>query len=158
MNGGVVTTSEAYSSPRHINTTRGSSVWLHWSYNYIGDGRHGRKVQFISEYKNQIIGFRSASQHIQTLATRNGQNGALTLESPVPAPFLGRLEVISSNSTLVIHDLQYKDSSYHFSSDVNVNLDIGANHVLHDFRLQPIIILTVIGNVMTVKLVINILK
>jgi len=146
VNGGIVITNKANSSPSHINATRGSSVWLHWNYTYIGDGRHGRTVHFVSKYRDQIIGFSSASQHLtQVIAKRSGQGGDLTLELSVPVQLHGRLEAIASNSTLVIHDLQYNDSSYYFSSDVNVNIDIGADHVLHDFHLQPIVSLTVFG-------------
>ena len=49
---------------------------------------------------------------MQALTKRTGVNCALSLESPVPAPFHGRTEVLSSNSTLVIHNLQYNDSIY----------------------------------------------
>ena len=152
MNGRIVSTSEATSSPSHINATRGSSVWLHWDYTYIGDGRHGRKVHFTSKYEEQIAGFYCRSQpKFQALARRSGQNGALTLESPLPAPFNGRVKVISSNSTLVIYDLQYADALYYFVSDVSVHISIGARHVLHDFRLKPIISLSVNGNVLAVQ-------
>jgi len=146
VNGRIVSTSEATSSPSHINATRGSSVWLHWDYTYIGDGRHGRKVHFTSKYEEQIIGINSTSQpKFQALAKRIGQNGALRLESPLPAPFNGRVKVISSNSTLVIYDLQYADALYYFVSDVNVHINIGAGHGLHDFPLKPIISLSVKG-------------
>ena len=152
VNGGIVSTSEATSSPSHINATKGSSIWLHWSYTYIGDGRHGRTTNFISKYKDQIIGISGTSKpSIQVLAKRIGENGALVLESNVPAPFHGRLGVISSNSTLVIYNLQYNDSIYHFFSDVNVHINIGAGHVLHDFRLKPTTSLTVNGNVLALQ-------
>ena len=152
MNGRIVSTSEATSSPSHINATRGSSVWLHWDYTYIGDGRHGRIVHFTSKYEEQIIGINSTSQpKFQALAKRIGQNGALRLESPLPAPFNGRVKVISSNSTLVIYDLQYADAIYYFVSDVNVHINIGAGHVLHDFPLKPIISLSVKGNMLAVQ-------
>ena len=147
MNGGVVNKSEANSSPSHILTTKGSSVWLHWNYTYIGDGTYDKSVYLISKYKEQIIGITSTSgSKFQALAKRIGQNGALTLESPVPAPFNGRVKAISSNSTLVIHNLQYNDSAYRFSSDVNVHIDIDAGPILYEFRLKPIVSLTVIGN------------
>ena len=152
VNGGIVSASEATSSPSHINATKGSSVWLHWNYTYIGDGRHGRTVHFVSKYEEQIIGIKTISKpSIQALAKRFGQNGALVLESRVPAPFHGRLGVISSNSTLVIYDLRCNDSIYHFFSDVNVCINIGAGHVLHDFRLKPTISLAVYGNVLVLK-------
>ena len=151
VNGSVVSSSQAYSSPSHIFATRGSSVRLHWNYTYVGDGKHEEKVHFISKYKEQIIEINSTSQPwAQVLAKRIGQNGSLILQSPVPAPFKGRVEVISSNSTLVIHNLQYNDSTYRFSSDVNVDIDIFAfEPVLHDFQLKPVVSLTVVGNFMT---------
>ena len=148
VNGGVVIISEATSSPNHIIATKGSSVWLHWNYTYVGDGTHEENVHFISKYREQIIEINSIFQaRVQTLAKRIGQNGPLQLESPTPAPFDGRVEVISSNSTLLINDVQYNDSTYRFSSDVNVEIDIFAvAPVLHDFKLKPIVSLTVIGN------------
>ena len=148
VNGGVVIINEANSSPSHVIATRGSSAWLHWNYTYVGDGTHEENVHFISKYKEQIIEINSTSQpSIQVLAKRIGQDGPLALQSQVPAPFKGRVEVISSNSTLVIHDLQYSDSTYRFSSDVNVDIDIFAvAPVLHDFQLKPIVSFTIIGN------------
>ena len=121
MNGQAINPIEAKSSPSHINTTKGSSVWLHWNYTYAGDGPQGIVTL---TYNEQLIRFNSTSQHtVQILANRTGQNGALTLESPTPVPFTGRVEVISSNSTLVIHNLQYNDSNYQFSSTVKVSID-----------------------------------
>ena len=148
MHGDVVRRSEANSSPSHVIATKGSSVWLHWNYTYVGDGIHEENVHFTSKYEEQIIGINNTfQQRFQALAKRIGQNGALALESPIPTQFIGRVEVMPSNSTLVIHDLQYNDSSYQFSSDVNVVIDIfAALPVLHDFRLKPVVRLTVIGN------------
>ena len=134
---------EASSSPSHVIATKRSSAWLHWNYTYAGDGRHWL---IISTYKEQIIGFNSTSQPtIQTLAKRTGQNGALTLESPVPAPFNGRVDVISANSTLVIHGLQYNDSTYQFSSSVSVDVDGGRGAVTNIVVLKPVVSITVNG-------------
>ena len=124
MNGQVVKPVEAKSSPSHINATKGSSVWLHWNYTYPGDGPQGLATIF---YKEQLIRFSSTSQPaFQILANKTGQNGILRLESPVSAPFTGRVEVIFSNSTLAIHNLQYNDSNYQFSSTVEVRIDAGS--------------------------------
>ena len=123
MNGQAVIPVEANSSPSHILATKGSSVWLHWNYTYVGDGVQGIVTL---TYKEQIVGFNSTSQPtMQALAKRTGANGALVLESPVPVPFNGRVEVISANSTIVIRDLHYNDSAYQFSSVVAVALDAG---------------------------------
>ena len=143
MNGQGLTPDEANSSPSHIITAKGVSVWLHWNYTYIGDGAQGLVTL---TYKEQIIGFNSTSQPtIQTIAKRTGANGALTLESPTPAPFNGRVEVISSNSTLVIHDLQYNDSIYQFSSNVKVDLVFSGKTSTYDFHLKPIVSITANG-------------
>ena len=159
MNGSIISTRETNSSPSNILATKGSSVWLHWSYTYIGDGTHEENTHFIVNYKEQIIGFNCMSQpSFQVLAQRAGQSGALTLVSPVPSPFSGRVEMISSNSTLVIHNLQYSDSNCQFSSDVYVNINTGAGEVLHEFSLKPMVNLTVIGNVMFIQLSIMFLK
>ena len=134
---------EANSSPRHIIATKGSSVWMHWNYTYVGDGRHGIVTVI---YKEQIIGFNTTLQPtIQTLAKRAGQNGALTLESPVPAPVNGRVQVIPVNSTLVIHGLQYNDSTYQFSSSVSVDTDAGGGAITNIFVLKPVVLITVTG-------------
>ena len=143
VNGRALSPVEANSSPSHIIATKGSSVWLHWNYTYVGDGRHG---MLIITYKEQITGFNSTLQpSIKTLAKRAGQNGALTLESPVPAPFNGRVGVISANSTLVINGLQYNDSTYIFSSSVSVDLDAGGGAVSNIFVLKPVVSITVNG-------------
>ena len=144
VNGQVLRPVEENSSPSHIITIKGSSVWLHWNYTYVGDGRYR---YFTVTYKEQIIGSNTTLQpRIKTLAKRTGQNGALTLESPVPAPFNGRVGVISSNSTLVIHGLQYNDSKYIFSSTVRVDTDpISGGAALHNFSLTPIVSISVNG-------------
>ena len=143
VNGQILSPVEANSSPSHVVTIKGSSFWMHWNYTYAGDGRHGI---ITLTYKQQIIGFNTTLQpSIQTLAKRTGQNGALTLESPVPAPFNGRVGVISANSTFVIHDLQYNDSTYPFSSIVKVDSDGGGGAVTNTFVLKPVVSVTVNG-------------
>ena len=140
----VVTPLKESSSPSHINAAKGSSVWLHWNYTYIGNGKHDGIIT--TTYKEQVLGFNSTFQpRTEALAKKIGQNGALRLESPVPAPFTGRVEVISSNSTLVIHDLQYNDSSYQFSSNVNVDIDPGGIVQTNEVLLKPIVSLTITG-------------
>ena len=97
-------------------------------------------------YNEQAIRFNSPLQSTaQVLAKRIGQNGALTLESPVPAPFNGRAEVISANSTLVIHGLQYNDSAYQFSSNIKVTIHSGGRSSLNTYSLRPIVSVTVHG-------------
>ena len=143
MNGQAVSPVEANSSPSHVSTTLGSSVMLYWTYTYSGNGKHGI---VIITYKEQIIGFFTTLQPtIQILARRTGQNGALTLESPVPAPFNGRVKVISSNSTLVIDDLQYNDTIYKFLSYVSVVYVFGDKTVKVDHQLKPMVSITVNG-------------
>ena len=136
---------EANSSPSHIIATKGLSVWLHWNYTYVGDGPNGPGGITVT-YKEQIIGFNATLQPtIQTLAKKTGQNGTLTLESPVPAPFNGRVEVISANNTFLIHGLQYNDSTYQFSSIVTVDADLFGRIVPTSFNLKPILSVTVTG-------------
>ena len=143
MDGVLFNSVEGKSSPSQISVNKGSSIWLHWNYTYIGDGNHG--VVTIN-YIEQIIGFNSTSYpNIQILAKRIGQNGILTLQSPIPAYFEGRVKVIPSNSTLVIHGLPYNDSLYQFSSFVKVTIDAGAGPVLNTYNLKPIVAMTVNG-------------
>jgi len=144
VDGKLLTSFEANSSPSHIIATKGSAVWLHWNYTYIGDGPTETGITLT--YKEQLIRVNSTSQPtIQTLAKRTGQNGALTLESSIPTPFNGRVEVISSNSTLVIHNLQYNDSKYQFSSYVTVDADLGAGARSTINNLRPVVSIKVNG-------------
>ena len=139
----VLQCNEEKSSPSHISSTKGSSLLLHWNCTYIGDGRHGI---VITTYKEQVIGFNGSSDlRFHALAKRIGQNGTLRLQSPLPAPFTGRVEVIQSNSTLVIHGLQYNDSKYQFSSAVEVNVNFGAGHKENTFKNKPIVSVSVYG-------------
>ena len=143
VNGQALSPVEANSSPSHIIATKGSSVQLHWNYTYIGDGTYGPTT---FTYKEQIIGLNSTSQPtVQTLAKRTGANGALVLESPVPVPFNGRVEAISANSTIVIRDLQYNDSTYQFSSAVTVDGDFGGVISSIKFHLKPVVSIAVNG-------------
>ena len=119
---------------------------MHWNYTYIGDGTHLGAVTITTNYSEEIIGFDSASQSIiQVLAKRIGQNGVLSLQSPIPAPFNGRVEMIPANGTLVIRDLQYNDSSYQFSSNVKVTTGVGSSAVLNTYKLKPTVTLAVNG-------------
>jgi len=140
---GQVTPVEAESSPSHIIAIQGSSVWLHWNYTYGGDGNVGPVTL---TFREQIIGFNSTSQpSVQTLAKRTGQNGALTLESFIPAPFAGRVQVISSNSTLVIHNLLYNDSTCQFSSNVKIDSVYSGTTSTYHIALKPAVAITVNG-------------
>ena len=143
MNGQALRPVEANSSPSNIIAIKGSSVWLHWNYTYVGDGAQGLVTL---TYKEQIIGFNSTSQPtVQTLAKRTGANGVLILESPVPVPFNGRVEVISANSTIVIRDLHYNDSAYHFSSFATVDTDFGSAISSIKVHLKPVVSIEVNG-------------
>ena len=143
MKGQLVSQVEVNSSPSHIIAAKGSSVWLHWNYTYVGDGRHDSVT---ATYKEQRIGINTTLQpSIETLAKRTGQHGTLTMESPVPAPFNGRVDVISSNSTLVVHNLHYNDSTYNFSSYVTVDADLGAGPKPKKYNLRPVVSINVIG-------------
>ena len=128
------------SSPSHIIADKGSSVWLHWNYTYVGDRGQG-----YSNYKEQVIGFNSPFDSYKVLAKRIGQNGALRLESPMPAPFKGRVEVTSSNSTLVIHNLKYVDEFFQFSSTVTMETKTGAGLRSNTVHMLPNITITVYG-------------
>ena len=81
----------------------------------------------------------------QTLARKVGQNGNFILESSIPAPFNGRVEMIAANSTLVIHNLQYNDSVYEFVSSIGVNIDSGSGNILNTFNLRPDFTVTIHG-------------
>ena len=143
MDGVLFNSVEGKSSPSQISVNKGSSIWLHWNYTYIGDGNHGIVT---TNYIEQIIGFNITSQPtIQVLAKRIGQNGILTLLSSIPAYFKGRVEIIPANSTLVIHGVQYNDSLYQYSSIVKVNSDVGAGPVPNTYNLKPIVAMTVNG-------------
>ena len=146
MNGQVVLSPvEANTSPSSVTATKGSSVWLHWNYTYIGDGTHfGGALTTL--FREQRIKLNSTSETaIKTLARKTGQNGVLVLESPVPAPFDSRVEVISSNSTLVIHNLQYNDSTYYILSHVIVDANFGAGAKANTFPLKPVVSIKVNG-------------
>ena len=53
--------------------------------------------------------------------------------------------MISSNSTFVIHGLQYNDSTYQYSSSVSVDIDPGGGAVTNIFVLKPVVSMTVTG-------------
>ena len=63
----------------------------------------------------------------------------------MPAPFNEKVTVISSNSTLVIHDLQYNHSKYLFSSVALAAIDFGAGFKLNCYDLRLRISITVNG-------------
>ena len=144
MNGKILKQPKSSSLHRQIIMAKGSSVWLDWQIAHLGSGiAFGA---FSSSFKNQTIGFKSASQaNLEVVAKRIGQNGTLTLQSSIPAPFSGRVEVISSNSTLVIHDLQYNDSLYQFSSNIALETSPSGTPIPPVIHLTPSIQLTIIG-------------
>ena len=140
LNKGQVIANESKSSPSHVTSQKGSSLWLTWGYEYGGDASG-----FI-EYKEQIIGFNSSSQAaLQPVAKRTGANGALQLVPTVPAPFSGRLTVIPSNDTLVISGLKYNDTAYQFASYIVTDITIGGSTNPSRGVLKPVVQITVKG-------------
>ena len=132
---GQVVPNIALSSPGHIIAARRSSLWLHWNYTYGGDGANRK-------YKEQVVGYRSKMvPTFVTLAKRNQQFGTLAKKSSISGPFNGRIDVISENSTLVVHDLQFNDSAVNFSSTVWVLFSL--NRI--EWPLEPVVTVNVIG-------------
>ena len=144
MNGTAVTPIEANSSSSHITAKHGSTVYLHWAYTYVGDGRHSLAV---ITFLQQEIGFNSTShKELQVLAKRSGERGPLQLASLLPASFEGRVDVIPSNSTLVIRDLQFNDSMHEYSSNIQVNMQFtSTTRQKLVYQLEPKVKITVTG-------------
>ena len=131
---------ETKSTPSHVTSLKGSSLWLTWGYEYGGD------IPGFIEYKEQIIGFNSSSQAaLQPVAKRTGANGALQLLPTVPAPFSGRLTVIPSNDTLVISGLKYNDTAYQFTSYIITEIIAGSSSSNVRGALKPVVQITVKG-------------
>ena len=145
MNGMVLVPVAPNSSPSRITAMRGSSAWFYWKYNYTGDGRHPTGVK--TKYMLQFVRYtRLSDGDVQQLAVRKGQNGSLITESTIHAPFTGRVQVIASNSTMVIHRLQYNDSLYEFSSTVDVRIyTTGTANIVRTIALEPKIRILVNG-------------
>ena len=53
--------------------------------------------------------------------------------------------MISSNSTLVVHNLQYNDSTYQFSSKIKVDSVYSSTTTTYDTSLRPAVSMTVNG-------------
>ena len=148
MDGRAVTAVEADSSPSRITAKHGSAVYLHWAYTYIGDGTYpGMTFKYIE----QSLGFNSTSHpDIQILAFRSRPADPLKLAKPLPAAFTGRVEVIASNSTLVINNLGFIDTIYEYFSFVKIQMVYGPGiRNIVKFPLKPIVKVTVTG--MTLK-------
>ena len=144
MNGTAVTPIEANSSSSRIATEIGSTVELHWAYTYVGDGRHTIAVIYFAQ---QVIGFKSTSHtKFQVLAKKMGLKGNWTLASPLPPSFEGRVDVIQSNSTLVIRDIRASDAlkTYHSRVDIRMTLTSLRPQIL-PYHLAPIVKLILPG-------------
>ena len=142
-NGKEVEAAEERPFQSSITALKGASVWLYWD-----DTNFESKTQFealANSFKEQVVGLKTSEQNFKTVAKRIGQTGPLTLEPSVPAQFSGRVEVISSNSTLVIRDLQYNDSEYQFVSNVVLESDSGGAILPEVVALRPSFKLTVLG-------------
>ena len=63
----------------------------------------------------------------------------------MPVPFNGRVEVISANSTIMIRDLHYNDSTYQFSSVVTMDADIGGVTSNYNYHLKPVVSIEING-------------
>ena len=143
LNKGQLLANETNSSPSHVTSQKGSSLWLTWGYEYGGD------ASGFLEYKEQIIGFNSSSQAaLQPVAKRTGANGVLQLVPTVPAPFSGRLQVIPSNDTLVISGLKYNDTAYQFASYIIVDITVHGTRSLVRGDLKPVVSIKVNGKIM----------
>ena len=124
------------SSPNKILAKKGSTVRLTWAYIYYGNGRSGT---LHLNYIQQLLGFNSTShRYLQVLARRIGTDGILTVASPLPAAFKGRVQVIAKNSTLVIRDFRASDALYEYFSIVQVDLKHGmGGGLIRNYTLSP---------------------
>ena len=142
MNGTAVTPIEADSSPSHMTVKSGSTVYLNWAYTYIGDGRHS--LGTIS-FAQQVIGFNSTSDgRFQVLAKKMGFKSNWTLASPLPPSFYGRVDVIQSNSTLVIRDITASDAFKTYYSRIDIRLT-SMKPTTIPYELAPLVKITVTG-------------
>ncbi|XP_065054139.1 uncharacterized protein LOC135682957 isoform X3 [Rhopilema esculentum] len=137
---GELLANKTKSSPSHVTSLKGSSLWLKWGYEYGGD------IPRIIVYREQIIGFNSSSQAaLQPVAKRTGANGMLQLVPTVPAPFSGRLTVIPSNDTLVISGLKYNDTAYQFASYIILDSTFAGTTTSNNGYLKPVASITING-------------
>ena len=129
---------ENKSSPSHIITTQMSSIWLHWNYTWGGDAHS------VAEYQYQSITYKSryGSTPVE-LARRKDQFSTIKKLSSISDPIGARIDVISNNSTLVVHNLQYNDSGSNFSSFVQIGYDSAT--VKTNFILKPVVTIDVQG-------------
>ena len=106
---------ENISSPSQITALKRSSVWLHWNYTYGGDYLNAIL------YSHQGITYKSkyGSTTVE-LARRKDQYSTIKKLSSISDPIGTRIDVISDNSTLVVHNLQLNDSGSLFRSYVQV--------------------------------------
>ena len=83
------------------------------------------------------------------LRPENGKNKFLSMfkinQSSIPVPFNGRVQMSSSNSTLVTHRLQYIDSAYQFSLNVKVDSSICGSALTKKCELESVVSITVNG-------------
>ena len=133
---GQVVANESKSSPSQITVMKMSSVWLHWNYTYGGDSA-------LLRYHYQTITYRNRySTTPVELARRPGPSGTLSKLSSISDPIAARIDVISNNSTLVVHHLRYNDSGSNFSSYIQMTYNFG---LLMHRRLKPVATIDVKG-------------
>ena len=115
---------------RTISVNKGLSVNLTWHYSMT--------VCLLQEQK-----FGYDSGHGFTSLAVKGTNGSMEVREGLPAHFNGRIEVIAPSSTFVVHNIQYNDSAYQFSSHVSARSYLF--HHLVSKALLPRYILNVTG-------------
>ena len=135
------------SSPSQVAAIKMSSVWVHWNVTYGGAGVLVYLHQNIT-YKN-VLG--STPVH---LATRVGPFGVLEKLSAISDQIDARIDVISHNSTLVVHKLQYNDSGAKFSPFIEMQ----AQGPPYPLDLAPVVTLHVKGKFFQKCRYCNILK
>ena len=115
---------------------KGSTVLLHWNYTYFPVDRFGyQRAGYIND---------ASKNTIEILARSDGSRGQLKAVSVIRAPFTGRVDTIRHNTTLVIKNVQYNDTSYNFSSFVQVHI-LGNPPIRK--QMKPVIKLTVKGSI-----------
>ena len=113
-----------------------SSVWLHWNFTYGGD------ISRVLVYLHQNITYKNVLGSTPVhLATRVGPFGVLEKLSAISDPIGARIDVISHNSTLVLHNLQYNDSGAKISSFIQMQ----AQGPPYPVDLAPVVTLHVKG-------------
>ena len=143
-----------HSSPSVIIALKGSTIWLHWNYSYVGDTEKNK-------CKEQLV-YCIGCHGVRAILRRKGATADLKhrVDRPgalpgIPAYLVNRIKVFPNNDSIAMRNMTLSDAGVYFVSVVYLEVKNETNNQTRVLAvlLQPIKIkIVVLGKALVTRL------